>query len=134
MRLLTHEVVTLGSVAHWQNIVGEPGGFAPCWSKAGVPFNFALVGQGLDPAKPIRIRPHRVVDARKIKREFPAPFFQKMRQQKTHFEKRQGKLACPHQLVPCVRWRRHHGRCWDVLVPCTGGSSARSSYCTYQHG
>src|SRR5580693_3873096 len=47
MRFLAHQVVTLGSMAHGQNIIGKPGSFAPGWSETSVPPNLALVGQGL---------------------------------------------------------------------------------------
>ena len=72
VRLLAHEVVALGAVAHRQHVVGEPGRLAPGRRERGVALDLRLVGQHLDPRQPVGVRPHRVVDAREVHRELAA--------------------------------------------------------------
>src|SRR5262249_54523977 len=76
----------------------------------------------------------RGIYAREIYAELASAFFEKVRQQETHLEKRQWILPRPHQLVPGVGRRRHHGRRGNVFVPRAWSSSSRCTYRTYQHG
>src|SRR5260370_42428664 len=49
MRLLRHEIVALGGVAHRQHVIGEPRGLAPRGRQARVALDLRLVGAHLDP-------------------------------------------------------------------------------------
>src|SRR5262249_38016074 len=50
VRLLAHEIVALGSMAHRQDVIGEPGRLAPGRRKTGMTFNCALVAESFNPA------------------------------------------------------------------------------------
>src|ERR1700685_1678556 len=66
MGFLAHQVMTLGSMAHGQNIISKPRSLVRGGSEESVPLNFVLIGQRLDPAKAVRIGPHWVVNTKKI--------------------------------------------------------------------
>ena len=111
VRLLAHRVVALGAEAHRQDVIGEPGGFTPGRRQGHVQPDLVVVGQHLHPREAVRVGPHRVVDAREIDVERAAILLEEMRQQKTHFEKRQRIFLREQQLVPVV------GRLWLRDVP-----------------
>src|SRR5205085_5673798 len=66
VRLVRMYVVALRAVTHRQHVVGEITGLVPRRRERDVTADLFLVGQHLDPRKPIRVRPHRVIDAREI--------------------------------------------------------------------
>ncbi len=61
--------------AHGQDVVGKIGRLTPGRRERHVEPNELLVAEHLDPGTSIRVRPHRVVDAREVHRELAAAFF-----------------------------------------------------------
>ena len=86
--------------------------------------DFAFVGQHFDPAHAVGIGPHRVVDAGEIHRQLAAAFFEKVRQQETHFEKRQRIFRRDQQLVPNFCRRRHQRRRRNEFIRGVGRGAA----------
>src|SRR5262245_2042975 len=73
------QIMSFAAQTHWQDVIGKNSSLAPGGSEGNVEANELLISQDVDPRKPIRIRPHRVVDTREIDIENTAPFFEKMR-------------------------------------------------------
>ena len=116
VRLLAHRVVALGAETHRQDVVGEPRRLAPGRRQRDVQADLVLVGQHLHPREAVRIRPHRVVDAREVHVELAAVLLEEVRQQEAHLEERERKLPREEQLVPVVGRRRRGRMLRDELV------------------
>ena len=84
MGLVRMNVVTLRPQAHRQNVISEVRSFIPHRCERHVTTDQIFVSQCFDPGEAVGIRPHRVVNARKVSIEFAASVFQKMRQKKRH--------------------------------------------------
>ena len=57
-----------------------------------------------------------IVNPREIHRQLATAFFDEMRQQETHFEKRQRIFRRDQQLIPNFCRRRHQRRHWNELI------------------
>ena len=75
------------------------------------------IAQRLQPAEPIGVRPHRVVDAGEVRVELAPALAQEVRQQHRHLVMAERVLARPRQLVPVLHRRRPQRRRRLHLVP-----------------
>ncbi len=110
----------LGTVAHGQHVVGEPGALAPGGRHADVCADHLLVGEHLQPGHAVRIGPDRVVDAGEVGVYPAAPLFEQVRHQEAHLVEAQWVLLRPEQLAPVIVGRRDLVRFGHELVPGTG--------------
>src|ERR1044071_4846264 len=110
-------VMTLWPEPNGQNVISEVSRLVPNGSQRRMTSDQAFISERFDPRKAIRIRPHRVVNAREVSVEFPASLFQKMWQQKGHLMHRQRKFLRPIDLAPHLRMRRRVNRLRHKLVP-----------------
>ena len=116
VRFVAHQIVPFRPESHRQHIIGEPCGLAPRWRQRGVAADQTFIRQNFHPRCAIGVRPNGIVDARKVGIELPAPLFQEMRQEKTHFEKGEWVFLGHQQLVPHFLRRRLERRIRDELV------------------
>ena len=79
--LVRGDVVALGADAHGQDVVREPGRLATRRGEGDVAADQLLVREHLQPREAVRVRPHRVVDAREVGVEPAPPLLQEVGQQ-----------------------------------------------------
>ena len=113
-----------GAVAHRQHVVGEVGGLVPGGGQRDEAAHLLLVGEHLHPAQPVRVGPHRVVDAGEVGVEPAAAVLEQVREQETQLVLRQRVLLGPGQVLPDAGMRRHVDRPRHELVPGVGERAA----------
>ena len=116
--------MALAAQAHRQDVVGVLRGLAPRRGQRDVQPDLRRVAQQLDPAEPVGVGPHRVVDPREVHLERAAAVGDQVRQQERQLVHRQRVLRRPGQLVPGVRVRRGVDRARHELVPAVGVRAA----------
>ena len=132
VRLLAHQVVTLGAHAHRQDVVGVPGRFAPDRGQRGVQADQFLVAKHLHPGKPVGVSPNGIEHAGEVGVEFAAALFEQVGEQLRQFVVRQGPLGRVEQLIPARLRRRRLERLGDELVPRIGADAAGRAHGTGQ--
>ena len=116
-----------------KHVVGKPRGLAPGRRQRRMQPDFLLVAQHFNPRKAVGIRPHRIEDAREVCLNTPAPFLQKMRQQKRHLVSAERPLLRIEQFVPALLRRRNLESLRNKLVPRIQIVSTLGSDRTGQH-
>ena len=112
---------------HGQHVIGEPCRFRPRRSERDVKADLILVGQGLEPAEAVRIRPDRVVDPREVHVDDSPALFEEVGQQNAHLIVAQRVFGRPDELVPMIRRRRLVPMLRLEFVPGIGGHAPSGS-------
>ena len=85
---------------------------------------FRFILERLDPAKAIRISPHRIKYPAEIDIHFPSSLLEKMRKQEAHFKKGQRIFVGKMELVPEFLCRRFCKKLGFKFIPFTGQGAA----------
>ena len=122
--LVARDVVPLARHAHREDEVGEVRGLVPRGRERDVQPDLAVVGEHLDPAEPVGVRPDRVVDAREVDVDQAAALLHEVREEERQLVLRDRVLERVGELVPRRRVVREVDRARDELVPCVGVGAA----------
>src|SRR5579883_16882 len=134
MCLLAHQVMALAAEAHWQNVVGVPGGLTPDRREGGMQFDLLFVRQHLDPGGAVGVCPDGIVATRKVGSDLAAPFAQEVGQQDAHFVVGEGIFGREEQLIPGLRGTRFEKWRGHKFVPAIGRGAARSADAAGKNG
>ena len=124
MGLKRRQIMALRADAHRQHEVGKPRRLRPRRRQCDMAADTLGVAQRFQPAEPVRVRPHWVVDAGEVRVELAPALAQEMRQQDRHLVVAERVLTRPRQFIPVLDRRRSQRRRRFHLVPaCTSRAS-----------